>query len=472
MKRLVLICFGILIWADANAQDKLFMQVLSSWHNPSLPRVDGDQIWNDCMGWKDTIKDKEYFISGTTDSIYFFDITNPTIMKLCAVKAGRARSAINRDYQTYDHYLYTVSDRTAGIGGLQIFDLNYLPDSVHEVFNSDTFGSSTHTIFIEEKSKRLYMCTNTLKPAGISAMDVLSLTNPEKPEFIGRLNTNGEFSKVHEMYARNDTAYLSCEGYGLFIMDMRDAANATIISSIKPPYVQSGYNHSSWLDSSGRYLLFTDETQGMGIKLVDLADIRHPEIKTVWNSNIGALPHNAYWKGHFAYVSSYEDGVYIYDLRNPQNYVLPGVPPVAAYYDTYPKNPPGTYSGFHGCWGVWPFLPSGNILVSDMSEGLFVMRPMYNLTLNEEKQKKTVSLNIYPNPFSTMFTIKTDAFVHEKISASLYNITGALVEEKIIYLQPSSNEIDFEQATGLEKGIYILRITTGNSSVTHKIIKN
>ncbi|MCF6342877.1 MAG: T9SS type A sorting domain-containing protein [Bacteroidales bacterium] len=32
---------------------------------------------------------------------------------------------------------------------------------------------------------------------------------------------------------------------------------------------------------------------------------------------------------------------------------------------------------YDGCWGAYPFLPSGNILASDMQEGLYILEPDY-----------------------------------------------------------------------------------------------
>lgn len=464
----LILCIAISVIAS-QAQQAKNMKVLSKWNNPNLPKVDGDQIWNDCTGWKDTVKNKEYFIAGSTDSIYVFDVTNPNNMIFCDVKPGRAKFAINRDYETYSHYLYTVSDRTSGTGALQIFDLQYLPDSMVEVFNNDTFGSSTHTIFIEAASKRLYMCTNILKPAGISAMDILSLQNPEKPTFLGRLNPpQGSFIKVHEMYARHDTVYLSGENAGLYIYDYRNPTNPVLISSITPPYPQAGYNHSAWIDSTGKWLIFTDENQGLGIKLYDISDIRNPSFKTVWNSNTGALPHNAYWKGGYVYVSSYEDGVYIYDLRNPEKYQFPGVPPVVAFYDTYPKNAPGTYFGFHGCWGVWPFLPSGNILASDISEGLFVLNTLYPLSAKEEAQ--TIGAKIFPNPVANQLTIKLQNKLSGSLQVNIINMQGKRVAEKNFYLQGDESYLDLN-TEALPKGIYMVELSHSHTFETLKLIK-
>ena len=41
-----------------------------------------------------------------------------------------------------------------------------------------------------------------------------------------------------------------------------------------------------------------------------------------------------------------------------------------AHFDTFPDS---NDVGFDGAWSVYPFLPSGNILVSDDVNGLFVL---------------------------------------------------------------------------------------------------
>jgi hypothetical protein len=42
----------------------------------------------------------------------------------------------------------------------------------------------------------------------------------------------------------------------------------------------------------------------------------------------------------------------------------------AAFFDTVPAN---DAVGFAGAWSVYPYLPSGTVLVSDIENGLFVL---------------------------------------------------------------------------------------------------
>jgi hypothetical protein len=69
----------------------------------------------------------------------------------------------------------------------------------------------------------------------------------------------------------------------------------------------------------------------------------------------------------YAVTSWYKDGVVIIDAHKPDNLVVVG------WYDTSPLSG----GGFDGAWGVYPFLPSGNLVVSDISEGLYVLTPTY-----------------------------------------------------------------------------------------------
>lgn len=465
MKKHILLCFILLAVTKAFPQLSLNMQLLGHYNDTGLVKL-GDQTWNDVMGWKDTVKNREYMIAGTTDSIYFFDITNPAEIKVCARFFGTNRGCINRDYYPYSHYMYTTSDQCAGPGNMQIFDMQYLPDSVVKVYESDTLGALTHTIFIEEKSQRLYMKLNKIRnpltgQLETHAMDIVSIANPLAPERIGRLVYPAPYggSRVHEAYVRNDTAYCSSENSGLFIWDLRDAANPVLISAITPPYPANAYNHSNWLDSSGRYILFCDETPaGVGMKIYDLQNIREPRIVGAPFKDFGS-PHNSYWKGRYAYTSMYYGGVQVYDLQNLQNPVL------GALFQTYRK--PYT-DGYHGCWGVWPFLPSGVILASDMTYGLFVLKTTEFLSVNEQALTR-LSLQAYPNPFTQKVNFTVPARKQETAHLEVYDLRGKLAAVKNIRLQAGANEIetDFELADGL----YVFKLVTQDHIYTAQLLK-
>ena len=123
MKRLLMFFTSLIILYNVHAQDAYHMKLLGNWNNPSLtpnPNMPG-QLWSELTGWVDTLNNREYIIMGSIDSVYFFDVTDPTHIKVCDVESG-IDLAINRDIDTYLHYAYCVSDNSPGAGQLQIFD--------------------------------------------------------------------------------------------------------------------------------------------------------------------------------------------------------------------------------------------------------------------------------------------------------------------------------------------------------------
>jgi hypothetical protein len=103
------------------------------------------------------------------------------------------------------------------------------------------------------------------------------------------------------------------------------------------------------------------------IRVLDISDFAHPTLAAVWTSSTDAIEHNGYVVGDRLYVSYYEHGMMVLDVTQPTS------PREIGFFDTFPSD---EIAAFHGAWGVYPFLPSGTLLVSniDGSSGLFVLK--------------------------------------------------------------------------------------------------
>ncbi|MFM8489134.1 MAG: carboxypeptidase regulatory-like domain-containing protein, partial [Bacteroidota bacterium] len=75
------------------------------------------------------------------------------------------------------------------------------------------------------------------------------------------------------------------------------------------------------------------------------------------NPGSNSIVHNTYTWKNWAITSWYKDGFTVVDITRPDNLVQVG------NYDTYPT----TGSGFEGCWGVYPYFPSGTIVASNIN---------------------------------------------------------------------------------------------------------
>jgi hypothetical protein len=80
------------------------------------------------------------------------------------------------------------------------------------------------------------------------------------------------------------------------------------------------------------------------------------------------MPHNAFYINDYIVNSYYTTGIQIFDVKSKGNIVNVG------HFDTSPNfSGPGS----NGCWGVYPYLPSGIIIASDIENGFFVLDPDY-----------------------------------------------------------------------------------------------
>jgi len=456
------------------------LELASHWdgHTHDFDSVPYNSLW----GWTGN-DGREYAILGSLDSIYFFDVTNPYNIKLCDARAGRANDCKNREFKTYRNYCYAVGD--CDFSSLQVFDLKYLPDSVHKVYDADTISSAAHSLFID--GNRLYLSYNKRihgsEPGSAArheydALTVASLQNPEVPSFIANLysqptgNGGTQFEYVHDLFVRNDTAYCCCGFSGMFIYNYKDSINPVLLQTINN-YQDAGYNHSCWLSPDGNRLVFTDEDPGLKVKLYDVSALKNNTnfrpLKQVclFASHPGdsSTGHNAYMKGNLIYMSYYEDGVVVFDMSDYSN-----VHEIASY-DTYQQNSPGHYHGLIGCWNVYPYFPSGTIIASDMQNGLFVLKMDSVSAINSNYINSTsLGIKILQNPFRDNINLIASAKESQNVNISLYDMVGKKILSSDYNCTIGNTSISIPCPANLS-GELILTVSSGNSRMTRKLVK-
>ncbi|MDX5348019.1 MAG: choice-of-anchor B family protein [Hymenobacteraceae bacterium] len=450
LKKLLYLWLFYLLIIPSFAQEQLTasnMKLLSNWQ---LPEV--GVYYNDIWGY--SANGREYAIIGSNAKTNFVDVTNPTDPVLIASFFGNDSNVVWRDFKTYGHYAYGVAD--GGKNSLQIFDLQYLPDKVVKVYDSDFPTRSAHNCFID--NGKLYLISNRSNQHGFVAADVYSLVEPTLPRYLGTFRSTF-YNDFHDVYVKNDTAYCSAAYKGMVMFNIKDINNPVLLGSISS-YPYQGYNHSSWTTSDSKILVMADEVpQGLPLKIYDISDFSQPKFLSTFQSTpggpgvTGSTPHNPFIYGDHVIVSYYHDGVQVYNISDPKNPVRVG------YYDTYPDN--SDFSGFRGCWGVYPYLPSGNIIASDITHGLFVLTPPYELLPTNQPQ----TASVYPNPANGVFRVKTSSPVTAK-ELMLYNLTGQKIPATFYPVAPNT----FELAVPVAQGLYVLRVEGGTEATAVKVL--
>lgn len=325
------------------------------------------QRYSNIWGYVDSLGN-EYAIIGHNAGTSFYNITNPSNpVEVGMIPGPTTQGTIWREIKTYKNYAYVVSEHTSpnSLSGVQIMDLSYLPDSIRYVgrylwpgVNSNS--ARAHTVNVDSTGY-LYIHGGTATAGGAvnGGIRIFSLANPENPLPVSTFDPR----YVHDAFIRDTILFASniYEGGHLDILNISDPSNPQLIHS---HIYLNGFSHNSWITEDKNYLVQTDEQNGLTVKVFDIRVLwddnpnNNHEIFLVgeYLSTSSSLAHEPRVRGKYLYVSHYNQGVRVVDISEPANLAEIG------YYAT-PND-----------WGVWPFFPSGNFIVSDIQNGLYVFQ--------------------------------------------------------------------------------------------------
>jgi choice-of-anchor B domain-containing protein len=318
-----------------------------------------DANLNDVWGYVDELGN-EYAIVGTTKGTSIVDLSDPTNPTEIFWLPGSI--SIWRDPSVYGDFAYITTEAE---DGLAIIDLSPLPGStvLPTAVYTGPLGNewqSAHTCFLDENGVAYIFGANRGQ-GGVIMLDVQ--TNPMAPIELG----NFDNWYAHDGFVRNDTMFLAHINDGFFsLVDVTDKSNPLLIGTKHTP---NNFTHNIWPSVNGNFVFTTDEVSGAYITSYNIqnpAAISEVD-RTQHSPGTGVIPHNTHVRGDYLITSYYSDGITIHDITNPESIILVGE------YDTYPTQT----SGFDGCWGVYPFFPSGTIVAADITEGLYVLNPSY-----------------------------------------------------------------------------------------------
>jgi len=333
----------------------------------------------DVWGWADPETKREYAILGSTRGVQFIDVTNPTKPLYLGTLAGKAEPAlIWQEIEILNDHAYIVCDLSPC--NLQIFDLthlrgaeaaqNWVPDAVFPIPNAHSIDSNPETNHI--------FVNGSLALNG--APVILDVSTPLAPTPVGITADDGY---THDSLCRNykgpDKPHRGneiCFNFNEDSVTIYDVtANPTSPEQLaRVTYDQASYIHSGALTKDHSYLISTDEgdEQDHGLRstlyIWDVRKLSKPKLIGTNVAKSGAIDHNIYSEKDALFHANYVNGFRILDLKHASKGKLKEV----AYIDTVPTS---DAPEFDGAWAAYPYLPSGNMLVGDMSQGLFIVRP-------------------------------------------------------------------------------------------------
>jgi choice-of-anchor B domain-containing protein len=351
--------------------------------------------------WGYAAGSREYALQCNSFGLHIIDVTDPAApFRVQYIDmSGGVNPPKGRIWRDVDIHLDPPSGKTYAYVGAQsngdlwVVDLSYLSSSAPQGVDSNPIPPAGiadrgrtnygHTLFVNDGLGLLFMnSANNATTLGCQIFDLLQ--NPFDPPLIASWSGSGH--DCHDSYARanvpgsggKDLLYVA-EGYAIRyrVIDITNVrASGTTALVGESPTVSGIYSHSNWLDDDSHYLYAFEEFNVRDIGVYDVSNPASPTQVTSfqWSGDAtgNSRIHNGQVRGKYLITAYYEAGLRVFDISNPVNPVEVGK------YETW-RDPDGdgtfnqTITGnYNGAWNVHVFLPSGNVLLSDMKSGTFI----------------------------------------------------------------------------------------------------
>ena len=363
-------------------------------HLFSSGMLSGATVASDIWGFSDLNTMREYVIIALSNGAAVVDVTNPESPLVIGTHTGL--NSTWRDvkiFQTWDAdasrwraYAYISTEANMGMA---ILDLSDLPNSVRSVEYVSDF-TTAHNVYLLNTDYSYGVAANGVEPLLVVAGANLAggryrlydLNTPSNPGLVD-ISTTGYIHDAASVMIRdlrkdsqcsNADAEEACHVLADFnessvdIWDVTDSNNPDLLATRS--YPGAAYVHSGWWSEDTQFLFVHDELDETNnflnttVRVFDMRDLTSPLLVGSWVGPTRAIDHNGFVRGNRYYMSNYTEGLTVLDISTPES------PERVGRFDTVPAS---SSAAFAGAWGVYPFLPSGTIAISDIQSGLYLL---------------------------------------------------------------------------------------------------
>jgi choice-of-anchor B domain-containing protein len=349
----------------------------------------------DVWGFVDLNTNREYAIIGFDIGTAIFDVTDAEVPREVGFIDGQLTSW--RDIKVYQYWnaaearwnahAYITTEAT---DGLFVIDMSGLPHSVQRENYLGDF-TTAHNVYATNTDFGTGLTITGAPPSIIVAGSDIgqgpyraySVNSPDLPSF-EVMPGSGANDYMHDAASmiiadnRMNTDCVNATTYCELLFDFNEGTfDIWDITNTNSPvrlsrttYPNARYVHSGWWSEDKQYLFVHDELDERNLGLnttlraYNLADLSSPVSAGTWTGPTRAIDHNGFVRGTRYYMSNYSRGHTILDISNVTNIQTVG------RIDTFPGTDD---SSFVGAWGTYPFFHSGNIAISDIDSGFYMV---------------------------------------------------------------------------------------------------
>lgn len=341
-----------------------------------------------------------YDVSDPSDPKKIFDwtIENPELHTGVGAMDGKY-------FKIGDRYYYAQSFQFAqgspdGDLGAVIFDVTGLPDAsevevVARIRNPQSPGGFHNTFAYKHSDGRaLYFATVGEPKALVYDLDKVVSGADSSTWLIGEVPNPTPFQQIgaggyHDFYVGYDPATRQDKFYGAGLGGY-SAWDVTRPEAPEQLFTITGLGldvaHTFTPSPDGNYAVTETEYQYTPLRIWDLTAAQRGEVENLdtplsaWTADWRALAHNHEVRWPYVFVSAYEDGLQVFNLKDPKHPKTDG-----GYYTCECKHEHGfggnpangyesTNSVMQGAFGVDVRNSDGLIVLSDMRTGLWLFR--------------------------------------------------------------------------------------------------
>jgi choice-of-anchor B domain-containing protein len=296
-----------------------------------------------CWGWTNPQTGREYgLICARNAGVSIVDLDTLPLTEVGFIP-GASSGVDVKEVRCWKNIAVVISEGAS----TQIVDISdpYNPDVL------STITGGRHCCMVD--SHFVYLSGGP--PGGLA---IWSIENPSSPVLMDQYNPY----YYHDYAIYNDTvAAFAIYGEGIDLLDVTDKTDIQLIGHFN--YANSGA-HNGAFSNDGNHLFIGDEIgAGRWTRCFNVSDPTNVSFVSNLIVPGAQVVHNCYLKGDYLVISHYSEGVRIWNVANP------AAPFEVAYFDTFPTGA----GGFTGCWHNYPYFPSGRIVASDMTYGLYLL---------------------------------------------------------------------------------------------------
>ncbi len=338
----------------------------------------GTESLSDNWGWKDPVTGVEYAILAAREGTIFVSLEDPESPVVIGYLPTYSGPTTVRDLKVYDDHAFIVAD--VSFHGMQVFDLSRLrtvvtpPVTFSETAHYTRFDSA-HNIALNPATGFAYAVQTDSCSGGLHIVDV---NTPRVPKFAGCYHDAGSIhDAVCFLYDGPDTEHQGREiciaadwWDGVAIVDV---TNKTLPSTLAiETYPTASISSQGWISPDQRYYFHSDQgdegnDQRTRTYVWDVQDLDNPFIAGTYHASTFATDHNQYVRGNRLFQANHKAGLRVLELGDLSQGELTEI----AFLDTRPGEDDHAHGG---AWTAFPFFPSGNLVVTDTEQGLFIVQ--------------------------------------------------------------------------------------------------